>query len=88
MRAAWILETKPENPQLRGQTCYQMALLMQNPEDEHLLDQVKLMVKALTPVQMEWEVALLRAEDHQLKRFAEKSAPFYASKALLADMED
>lgn len=88
VRAAWILETKPENPQLRGQACYQMALLMQNPEDEHLLDQVELMVKALTPVQMEWEVALLRAEDHQLKHFAGKNTPFYAAKTFLAAVED
>ncbi len=83
VRAAWIFEAKVSEPEMRGQCCYELALLMQNPDDEHLLQQVETMAKALTPVQMEWAATLLRGEDTAFQQLAERHPPFYAARGFL-----
>lgn len=87
VRAAWIFEAPPpagaESPRVRVEVNYELALLMQDPEDDHLLRPVELMAKALTPVQMEWAVTQLRGEDASFRRLAECQPPFYAAHGFL-----
>lgn len=85
VRAAWIFEAKGTEPQPRGHCNYELALLMRNPDDEHLLRQVETMAKALTPVQMDWATTLLRGEDAAFEKLAERQPPFYHAKGFLED---
>lgn len=87
VRAAWIFEAPASMdkaaPASRGDVSYELALLMQDPDDDHLLRQVELMAKALTPVQMEWTVKRLRGDDASLRELAERQPPFYAARGFL-----
>ncbi|MBK8039075.1 MAG: SseB family protein [Verrucomicrobiaceae bacterium] len=47
--AAWIFTARPGSMLPRGESSYELALLMKDPDDEHLLRQVEAMAKALTP---------------------------------------
>lgn len=85
VRAAWIFETKATEPQPRGHCHYELALLMQNPDDEHLLRQVETMAKALTPVQMDWAATLLRGEDAAFENLAARQPPFYRARGFMED---
>jgi hypothetical protein len=85
VRAAWIFEAKSGRPELKGQCDYELALLMQNPEDDHLRQQVETMARALTPVQMEWAVTLLRGEDAAFRQLSERHPPFYTAKGFLEE---
>jgi len=84
VRAAWIFEARTDEELPPGETRYELALLMQNPDDDHLLRQVETMAKALTPVQMEWAATLLRGEDQAFHQLAEHQPPFYAARGFLA----
>lgn len=85
VRAAWIFEAQPTEPQPRGHCSYELALLMQNPEDDHLLHQLETMAKALTPVQMDLAATQLRGEDEAFRQLAERHAPFYTARGFLED---
>lgn len=85
VRAAWIFEAKGTEPLPRGHCSYELALLMQSPDDEHLLRQVELMAKALTPVQMDWAATLLRGEDAAFDNLAARQPPFYRARGFLDD---
>ncbi|MGH9578476.1 MAG: hypothetical protein ACRD3R_13640, partial [Terriglobales bacterium] len=58
VRAAWIYRQKPGPARPADQPAYEISLLMENPEDNSLLREVEVMVKALTPVTMEWTSAV------------------------------
>ncbi|MBE7497619.1 MAG: enhanced serine sensitivity protein SseB C-terminal domain-containing protein [Verrucomicrobiaceae bacterium] len=83
VRAAWIFESKPAAPLPRGHACYELALLMHDPDDEHLLQKVETMAKALTPVQMEWTTSLLRGGHEAFRELAGNHPPFYAARDFL-----
>lgn len=78
VRAAWIFGQKAETPLLPGGRAYEFSLLMDDPEDRSLLPEVGVMLKALTPVEMEWTTAVLMADDQALRKFVKKKTPFYA----------
>ena len=78
VRAAWIFADQPAPTATADQTeAYVIHLLMADPEDNSLLDQVKLMAKALTPIHMEWQSSVLMADDANLRKLAKHRAPFY-----------
>jgi len=85
--AAWIFEVTneevPDATRLRGHASYELALLMRNSDDEHLLSKVETMAKALTPVQMDWAATLLRGEDAAFEKLAESQPPFYSARDFL-----
>jgi hypothetical protein len=72
VRAAWI-SAHTEGDRIT----YQIGLVMRDPEDNSLLDKVCNMAKALTPVEMEWNSAVLMADDGSLRRLADRHRPFY-----------
>jgi SseB protein N-terminal domain len=78
VRAAWIFGQKSDSPQPAGSKFYEFSLLMDDPEDKSLLPEVGIMVKALTPVEMEWTTAVLMADDQNLRKLVKKKPPFYA----------
>jgi hypothetical protein len=78
VRAAWIFGQKSASPQPAGFRSYELGLLMDDPEDKSLLPEVGTMVKALTPVEMEWTTAVLMADDQSLRKLVKKKPPFYA----------
>jgi len=84
VRAAWILspETSPA-PVASGSRAYEIHLVMRDPEDNSLLEKVCTMAKALTPVEMEWQTAVMMADDESFRRLSKKSPPFYRSKDFL-----
>lgn len=88
VRAAWIFEVQDTEAadaatRLRGHASYELALLMRNPDDEHLLPKVETMAKALTPVQMDWTATLLRGEDAAFENLAARQPPFYRARDFL-----
>lgn len=83
VRAAWIFEARTDEERPRGHASYELALLMKNSDDDHLLSQVEMMAKALTPVQMDWAATMLRGEDAAFRQLAERHPPFYTAKGFL-----
>jgi SseB protein C-terminal domain len=78
VRAAWIFGQKPDSPLPANGRSYEFSLLMDDPEDKSLLPEIEMMVKALTPVEMEWTTAVLMADDQSLRNLTKKKQPFYA----------
>jgi hypothetical protein len=78
VRAAWIYRQKPGPSPAAGEPAYELGLVMDDPEDKSLLPQVGVMVKALTPVEMECVPAMLMADDQSLRNLAKQKPPFYA----------
>ena len=78
VRAAWIYRQKPVSSRPDGDPIYEIGLLMDDPEDKSLLPEVGVMVKALTPVEMECVPAVLMADDQSLRNFVKQKPPFYA----------
>jgi hypothetical protein len=78
VRAAWIYGQKPGPDASAGGQAYEFSLLMDDPEDKSLLHEVGVMVKALTPVEMEWTTAVLMADDQSLRNLMKQAPPFYA----------
>ena len=62
---------------------YEVMLVMRDPEDKSLLDQVETMAKALTPVHIEWNSGVMMGEDIMLRRLAERQPPFYTAPGFL-----
>ncbi len=83
VRAVWIFGQKRETPLPAGHHAYEIGLLMADPEDESLRDQIETMAKALTPVEMEWTTALLMGDDRSLRNLAEQQAPYYQAPGFL-----
>lgn len=78
VRAAWIYRQKPATPLPADNPVYEIGLVMDDPEDKSLLPQVGVMVKALTPVEMECVPAVLMADDQSLRNLTKQKPPFYA----------
>lgn len=85
VRAAWIFFTQPDPPLPPGHRACELGLVMQDPEDESLLHQAGVIVKALTPVEMEWTPTVLMADDASLRNLAERQPPFYAAPGFLKE---
>lgn len=79
VRAAWVFGQQPDAPLPAGHCAYEVELLMEDPEDQSLLEQVRVMAKALTPVEMEWTVGVMLADDRSLRNLAKQQRPFYAA---------
>lgn len=79
VRAAWIFDAQPESPLPPGHRAYDVALLMQEPEDDSLLEEATTIAKAVTPVEMEWSAMALMADEMSLRNLAKEHPPFYAS---------
>ena len=77
VRAAWISAQEADSPLPAGHRAYEIGLVMEDPEDRSLLDQVRVMAKALTPVEMEWTSGVLLADDRSLRNLAKQQPPFY-----------
>lgn len=77
VRAAWIVSTGASEEERAGSQRYLVQLLMRDPEDQSLLQKVSTIAKALTPVEMEWESAVIMADEHNLRRLAQEHLPFY-----------
>lgn len=77
VRAAWIAMMEPEAPLAPGGASYVFHLLMRDPEDDSLLEKVRTMAKALTPLGMEWTSAMLLGDDKSLGNLAKMYPPFY-----------
>jgi hypothetical protein len=77
VRAAWIFTKKPDPDQPAANPHHEIGLVMENPEDDSLLGQVGAMVKALTPVEMDWTTMLMKADDKNLRKLRERQRPFY-----------
>ena len=78
VRAAWIYQRKSDTPSRAGHEAYEFSLLMNDPEDDSLLKQVETMLKALTPLEMEWTTAVMMADDQSLRNLSKQKPPFYA----------
>jgi len=78
VRAAWIFGYKPEQPLPAGSQGYEVELVMEDPEDKSLVQEVKVMAKALTPVEMEWVIGVMVADDNSLRNLSKQAPPFYA----------
>ena len=76
VRAAWIY--RPKDKGVVDDNLYELSLVMDDPEDKSLLDQVAVMVKALTPVEMEWQCGVWMADDQSLRTMSKHKPPFYA----------
>lgn len=83
VRAAWIFAKKPDTPLPEGHNVYDFGLLMEDPEDRSLEDKVETMLKALTPVEMEWQITSLMADDRSLRNLAKEHPPFYQGAGFL-----
>ncbi len=83
VRAVWIFGDERAEPLSEGHEAFVLQLLMEDSEDESLMDQVKLMAKALTPVEHEWEVALMMADDRSLRNLSKQKRPFYEGRDFL-----
>ncbi|HEX8078104.1 MAG TPA: hypothetical protein VF511_09840 [Chthoniobacterales bacterium] len=77
VRAAWILSPKSTSAKTTRSRAYELHLVMRDPEDNSLLEKVRIMAKALTPIEMEWQSAVMLADDNSFRRLAEQSPPFY-----------
>ncbi len=77
VRAAWVFGHEPDSPLPDGHESYEVGLVMEDPEDESLLEQVCVIAKAVTPVEMEWTTAVMMAEDKALRKLARERPPFY-----------
>lgn len=77
VRAAWIFGAPIAAPLRPGHHAYELHLLMEEPEDRRLDDQVLQMAKALTPVEMEWNVASMMGDDKSLSTLSKQQHPFY-----------
>jgi hypothetical protein len=85
VRAAWIVSPASETDSAAGPQHYEIHLVMNDPEDKSLREKVQTMVKALTPIEMEWQVGVLMADDDSFRRLATKSPPFYRRKDFLSE---
>lgn len=77
VRAAWIFGRTDAPPQKPGHHAYEFSLLMRDPEDKSLLQPVETMLKALTPVEMDWVTGVLMGDDQSFRNFAAEQPPFY-----------
>lgn len=82
-RAAWIFGTPPAEPGASAPATYHFGLVMVDPEDQSLLGQAGLILKAVTPLEEEWTAGVLMASD-DYRRLAADRAPFYAARGFLA----
>jgi len=83
VRAAWILSPKTAPLAAGNSRAYEIHLVMRDPEDKSLLQKVRTMAKALTPVEMEWTSGVMMADDKSFRRLSKESPPFYRSKDFL-----
>jgi hypothetical protein len=83
VRAAWILSPKTAPLAAGSSRAYEIHLVMRDPEDKSLLQKVRTMAKALTPVEMEWTSGVMMADDESFRRLSKESPPFYRSKEFL-----
>jgi hypothetical protein len=83
VRAAWIFGRQPEPPLPEGQHAYDFGLLMDDPEDRSIEEKVETMLKALTPVEMDWDVTSLMADEQSLRNLAKEQPPFYQGAGFL-----
>ena len=81
VRAAWVFGRAPEPGMPEGTPCYEICLVMRDPEDRSLVDTVTTMAKALSPVEMEWTTAVIMADEQSLRNLARQRAPFYSAPA-------
>jgi len=77
VRAAWIFGRTDAPPQRPGHYAYEFMLIMREPEDKSLLHPVEVMLKALTPVEMDWVTGVLMGDDESFRKFAAEQPPFY-----------
>lgn len=78
VRAAWIYRQLNEPAVPASHQAYEVALVMEDPADNSLLHEVGVMVKALTPIEMDWTTGVWMADDQSLRNLMKQKAPFYA----------
>lgn len=83
VRAAWIFARKPSQPSPEGQPAYDLGVLMHDPEDRSLEEKIATVVKALTPVESDWQVTFMMADDQSLRNLSRSHPPFYQSPGFL-----
>ena len=83
VRATWIFGQSEDTPLPAGHRGYELGLLMEDPEDNSLLERMNVMLKALTPVEMEWTTATLMADERSLRNLSKQRPPFYAAPGFL-----
>lgn len=84
VRAAWIFARKPGPSSDEGEPAYDLGVLMQDPEDRSLEEKIATVVKALTPVESDWRVTFMMADDQSLRNLSRDHPPFYQSPGFLA----
>ena len=78
VRAAWIYRRQPAPTAPAENSGYELGLVLDDPEDKSLLPQVEVVLKALTPVELECVPAVLMADDQSLRNLTKQKPPFYA----------
>ncbi len=85
VRAAWIFGDTSSQADPARTSAYEFHLLMDDPEDDSLLQQVETMLKALTPISQEWTTGVLAGDDQSFRNLAAKLPPFYRRDDFLKD---